>query len=202
MANIVVIDSRLAQDVINYGPSPHQTIVVGETTPMPDMMRQIKDAVDYPRNKIGMLIIAAHGYAERGVDGKTHDGFGMQLCKEDLDMASVHFFRALDGLFESHELGITLLGCGVAAQERVTVAGGESKLGFGEKLCKAIALATSTGVMASSNVQDVAFGKVTQRVKGRIVTVDATDPGPWEGKVWIFKPDGSKTKAVPGSLKS
>ena len=42
----------------------------------------------------------------------------------------------LDGLFESRELGITLLGCRVAAHRVVTGSG--VKMGFGEKLCKAI----------------------------------------------------------------
>jgi hypothetical protein len=194
MINIIAIDRRLAKDVVNFGPSFHETIVVDEMTPMPDLMRQIKNAVDYPSTKIGMLVIAAHGYAERGADGKTHDGFGMQLCKEDLDMASVRFFRALDGLFANHELGITLLGCGVAAQERANMGGGIVKMGFGEHLCKAIAVGTSTGVMASSTVQNVTVGQITARIKGSIESVDVVDPGAWEGNVWIFKPDGSKTK--------
>ncbi len=162
MTNIVAIDRRLASEVVGFGPSIHHTIVVDQNTPMPDMMRQIKSVVDYPRTKIGMLIIAAHGYAEKGADGKAHDGFGMELCKEDLDMQSVRYFRALEGLFESHDLGITLLGCGVAAQERVSMAGGVSKLGFGESLCKAIAVATMTGVMASSDLQKVTSGQLIQ----------------------------------------
>jgi hypothetical protein len=194
MTNIVAVDRRLATNVVGFGPSAHHTIVVDQATPMPDLMRRIKSVVDYPRTKIGMLIIAAHGYAERGADGKAHDGFGMQLCKEDLDMQSVHYFRALEGLFESHDLGITLLGCGVAAQERVSMAGGVSRVGFGERLCKAIAVATVTGVMASSNLQNVTSGQLTQRINGRIETLDTMDPGPWEGNVWIFTPDGTKKR--------
>jgi hypothetical protein len=194
--NIVVIDTRLAQDVVNLKVSSYHLIRVEETTPMPDMMRQIKNVVDYPKKKIDMLTIAAHGYAERARDGTTHDGFGMQLCREDLDMSSVHYFRMLEGLFESRDLGITLLGCGVAAQRRV-VTGGGVKMGFGEKLCKAICAGTSTGVMASTSVQDITAGTITQRRRGRIETVKAFDPGNWEGEVWIFRPDGSRTKTTP-----
>jgi hypothetical protein len=194
--NIVVIDTRLAQDVVNLKASSYHLIRVNQTTLMPDMMRQVKNALDYPKRKIGMLTIAAHGYAETARDGTTHDGFGMQLCKEDLDMNSVHFFRMLDGLFESRELGITLLGCGVAAQRRIMTAAGV-KMGFGEKLCKAICAGTSTGVMASTSVQKISEGTITQRLGGRIETVKAFDPGSWEGEVWIFRPDGSKTKATP-----
>ena len=61
--NIVVIDTRLAQDIVNLKASSYHLIRVDQTTPMPDMMRQIKNAVDYPKKKIGMLTIAAHGYA-------------------------------------------------------------------------------------------------------------------------------------------
>jgi hypothetical protein len=192
--NIVVIDKRLAEDVVNFGAPSHQLIRVDGATPMPNMMRQIRNAVDYPKSKIRMLIIAAHGYAEEAIDKTTHDGFGMQLCQEDLDMNSVHFFRMLDGLFESHELGITLLGCGVAAQKRVMTKNGP-KMGFGEKLCKAICAGTATGVMASTSVQKIFQGQITQRIRDQIETVTALDPGPWEGDVWIFRPDGSKTKA-------
>src|SRR5262245_31808123 len=104
--NIVVIDRRLGDDLVNFGASSHRQISVDQSTLLPDLMRQIKSAVDYPRDKIEMLTIAAHGYAWEGIDGKTRDGFGMQLCKEDLDMQSVHWFRALDGLFQSRDLGI------------------------------------------------------------------------------------------------
>ena len=194
MTNIVAIDRRLSTDVINYGPASHHRILVDETTPMPELMRRIKKAVDYPTSKIGMLIIAAHGYAEEGTDGKAQDGFGMQLCQEDLDMNSVHFFRALDGLFENRDLGITLLGCGVAAQKGVTTKTG-FKVGFGERLCKAMALATATGIMAATAVQSVSVGETTQRINGIVETGVVLDPGAWEGDVWIFRPDGSKTKA-------
>lgn len=152
--------------------------------------------VDYPRNKIGTLMIAAHGYAVTGADGKAHDGFGMQLCKEDLDMNSVHYFRALDGLFESHEPGITLLGCGVAAQERVIMADGGVETGFGHQLCKAIAMATSTGVKASTSLQSGDSGEVTQRIGGNVKSVSVFDPGRWEGDVSLFKPDGTKSKVT------
>jgi hypothetical protein len=191
-----VIDTRLAQDVVNLKQSPYQLIRVDETTPMPDMMRQVKAAVDYPKKKIRMLTIAAHGYAIETPGGTKHDGFGMQLCREDLDLNSVHFFRMLEGLFESRDLGITLLGCGVAAQERVRTGSGV-QMSFGERLCKAICAGTSTGVMASTSVQKIWEGTITQRRRGNIETVKAFDAGEWEGDVWIFRPDGSKTKAKP-----
>lgn len=194
--NIVVIDTRLAEDVVNFGAASHRVINVDGSTPMPYMMRQIKDAAADAKSKIQTLVIAAHGYAEEGIDGKAYDGFGMQLCKEDLDMQSVHFFDVLKGLFESRERGITLLGCGLAAQIRVKTKGGY-KMGFGEDLCRQISRLTDTGVMASTARQEDVEGKVTLRIGGQIKTITAMDPGPWEGDVWIFTPDGSKAKARP-----
>jgi hypothetical protein len=198
--DITVIDTRLAEGFRGYGrPSISETIKVNQTTPLPDLMRKIKAAVDYPRIKIGMLIIGAHGYAEPGVDGALHDGFGMQLCQEDLTMQSVHFFRALEGQFENRDLGITLVGCGVARQERVKTASG-TLMGFGEKLCVAIARATMTGVVASTETHKGYEGKIRRRVGGAVEDTPVFDPGSWEGAVYIFTPDGSKTKAPPGLL--
>ncbi|PYN87610.1 MAG: hypothetical protein DMD87_13025 [Candidatus Rokuibacteriota bacterium] len=197
---VTVIDTRLAEGLQGYGgPSVGDAIKVNASTPMPDMMRQIKAKVDYPRIKIGMLIIAAHGYAERGADGVTHDGFGMQLCREDLDMNSVHYFRALEGQFESRDLGLTLVGCGVARQERVKTRDG-IKMGFGESLCTAIARLTLTGVVASTDLQQGFSGTVRRRVGASIEDTPVFDPGSWEGAVYIFTPDGAKKKAPPGLL--
>src|SRR5262245_34892449 len=112
--DLTVIDSRLARGLLIKGRSaPGKPIEVNDKTPLSELMRQIKASVDYPRIKIGMLLIAAHGYAEEDVKGIAHDGFGMQLCAEDLDMKTVHFFGALEGQFASRDLGLTLLGCGM-----------------------------------------------------------------------------------------
>ena len=196
--DITVIDTRLAQGFRGYGrPSISETIQVNQTTPLPDLMRKIKAAVDYPRIKIGMLIIGAHGYAEPGVDGALHDGFGMQLCQEDLTMQSVHFFRALEGQFESRDLGITL-----GRLRRRPPGAGEDRLGHANgirrKLCVAIARATMTGVVASTETQKGYEGKIRRRVGGSVEDTPVFDPGSWEGAVYIFTPDGAKTKAPPG----
>jgi hypothetical protein len=194
--NITVTDTRLAQRLVNYGASHQRHIQVDAKTSMPELMRKIKESLDYPNNKIAMLIIAAHGYSVTGMDGGHFQGFGMQLCDTGLDIKSVHFFRALDGLFADADLGITLLGCGAAAQSRVITKNGGVEMGFGERLCKAMAQATSTGVMASSDVQRAEFGEITERIKGNVATTQVIDPGGWEGDVWIFKPDGTKIKVT------
>src|SRR5881296_651543 len=174
---VTVIDTRLAEGLQGYGgPSVGDAIKVNASTPMPDMMRQIKAKVDYPRIKIGM-----------------------QICREDLDMNSVHYFRALEGQFESRDLGLTLVGCGVARQERVKTRDG-IKMGFGESLCTAIARLTLTGVVASTDLQQGFSGTVRRRVGASIEDTPAFDPGSWEGAVYIFTPDGAKKKAPPGLL--
>jgi hypothetical protein len=198
--DITVIDTRLADRLEGYGrQSAGNTIKVNGSTPLSDMMRQIKAKVDYPHIKIGMLIIAAHGYAERDVHNATHDGFGMQLCREDLDMKSVYCFGALEGQFASRDLGLTLLGCGVARQELVRTRDG-MKLGFGERLCAAIARLTMTGVVASTDVQKGSPDTVRRRFGASVEDIQIYDPGSWEGSVYIFTPDGAKTKATPGLL--
>lgn len=199
--DVTVIDTRLAEGLLGYGSSSMgETIKVDDKTPLPDLMRKIKATVDYPRTKIGMLIIAAHGYAWKGTDGITHDGFGMQLCREDLDMKSVHYFRALEGQFASRELGLTLVGCGMARQERVKTPSDGTQMGFGESLCSAIAKLTLTGVVASTETQTGVAATMKWRVGGLPQETPVFDPGKWEGDVYIFTPDGAKKKASPGLL--
>ena len=59
--NIVVIDTRLAQGIVNRKASSYHLIRVDATMPVPDMMRQVKSVVDYPQKKIGRLTIALTG---------------------------------------------------------------------------------------------------------------------------------------------
>ena len=163
--NITVIDKRV-HDCLKYpAPAPYHFVVDGKIL-MKHLFEQIKTNVG--RNKITMLTIVAHGYAERGKDGKVYDGFGMVFCKEDLIMETAYNFAMFDGFFASKELGITLLGCGVAAQQRFRAENGETMIGFGESLCKAIAQAASTGVKASTSrqVMDIDKDQVRRNNRG------------------------------------
>lgn len=163
---------------------------------MKHLFQQMKTNVG--RNKITMLSIFAHGYAEPGEDGKLYDGFGMQFCKEDLIMETAYNFAMLDGFFANKELGITLSGCGVTAQQRFRAENGDTMIGFGERLCKGIAQAASTGVKASTSLQVTETDPDQVRRNNRGLPElfrGCTDPGPWEGEVWIFTPDGKKAKA-------
>jgi hypothetical protein len=70
-------------------------------------------------------------------------------------------------------------------------------MGFGEKLWVAIARATMTGMVASTETQKGYEGKLGRgAVEGHV----CLGPGPLGGAVFIFTPDGSKTKAPPGLL--
>ena len=194
--DIIVIDNRLAQDMVGFGPERPETIVVNEHIPMLKMLDKIKTKVNNSiSNQIGMLIIAAHGYSYRGIDGKAYSGFGMQLCQEDLDLKSVHLFSMLKGLFSSKDLGIRLMGCGVAADSKVKTEAG-IQLGFGSRLCRALAEKTGTGVVASSDLQITSFGDVNRRnTRGLSEIIPVANPGCWEGQVWKFSPDGKRKQA-------
>lgn len=194
--NVLVLERRLGDELVNHGSTTHTIIAVDQTTPLMEMMRKIKASVAYPHEKIELLTIAAHGYAEEDTHGKTHDGFGMQLCREDLDMNTVSSFRALDGYFKNRDLGIALLGCGVAEQKTIRTSAGV-KTGFGQRLCRAICMGASVGVMASSSVQHITETTFKQRFGARVDLIKSIDAGAWEGDVWLFKPDGTQRKIRP-----
>ncbi len=194
--DIIVIDNRLAQDMVGFGSYKPTTIVVNQHIPISKLLDNIKIKVENSISKqIGILMIAAHGYSYRGTDGKVYSGFGMQLCQEDLDLKSVHLFGTLKGLFSSKDLGIRLMGCGVAADSKVkTEAGIQS--GFGSRLCRALAESTGTGVVASSDLQITSFGDVNRRNNmGLSEIIPVANPGCWEGKVWKFSHDGKRKQA-------
>jgi hypothetical protein len=71
-------------------------------------------------------------------------------------------------------------------------------MGFGEKLWVAIARATMTGMVASTETQKGYEGKLGRGAGSKDTSV--FDLGSWDGAVYIFTPDGSKTKAPPGLL--
>ena len=197
--NISVIDKRVHHRRCDWGiggPSPDR-LVVDASSGLADILTKIKKAAG--QDKVVMLSILAHGFGQKGADGKMYGGFGVEFCKENINLQTVKQFGVLRGIFASKTLGIELIGCGAAAQYRFKTAAGGWAIGFGWRLCKALAAATQTGVKASSELQDVDLKRYayTIRVRGlpTQVTDTCADPGKWEGQVWIFTPDGRVSKA-------
>ncbi len=107
-------------------------------------------------------------------------------------------FKKLRGHFASkYSVGIEFLGCEAASREPFRYSGKTYKA-FGYAMCRAIARYAETSVMASEAIQ-VTTPIIHSRIErdysaplGR-KSVDymyCENPGPWEGKVYIFYPNG------------
>ncbi|HZU28789.1 MAG TPA: hypothetical protein VFA04_24915 [Bryobacteraceae bacterium] len=100
-------------------------------------------------------------------------GLGMWLCKENLSLQTVGYFRAWMGKVKK----IDLLGCGVA----YITPGLEGKAGDGNLLCMKLAQVTQAYVRASTTEQLYNFRA-------------PIDFGPWEGTVLTYGPSGAVVK--------
>jgi hypothetical protein len=112
-------------------------------------------------------------------------GFGLQLCREGLTLATVHRTRCLDGLVAT----IILYACGPAR----TRPGWEGTSGDGRQLCRELACATGAEVLAAVETQYYLQEPRAGLIK-RLFRVGADDTinfGGWEGELYRFSPDGA-----------
>jgi len=211
------------------GGDPDRRFRVDEDTPLDSFLQSVKSFLKNKSGrdnwfcKIGVLRILAHGYghceytsrdAYRKAQGKCenphrkdvkaiHPGFGIEFCKDDINLETVEKFKSLNGLFYRQDaVGIELVGCGAAREESFFIYPNSTKKehGFGRKLCKKLAEVTGTCVKASeafqkmqidSNEKTYRWGEEVQTVRG------CARWGDFTGQVWIFKPDGKAEKLRP-----
>jgi hypothetical protein len=225
--NLDVLDKRLTSDKIEWycewvkGGDPERRIRVDQDTPLDSFLESVKRLLknkstkDRAAYKIGVLTILAHGYgrceyknAKAYAKGsctikQVHAGFGIKFCKDDINLQTVEKFKLLNGLFKNEDdIGIKLLSCGAAAEERFHVFPNSADVeqGFGKRLCKRLAAVTGTCVMASEAIQEVDIdpNKRTYRWGADVQTVSscARFKG-LIGQVWIFHPNGTADKVSP-----
>jgi hypothetical protein len=212
--DVDVLDTRLTDDGIEWycewtkGGDPNRRILVNGDTPLDGFLEDVKKRLK--GRKLGVLSLLAHGwgqweYADKAMQKKVklHGGFGMEFCKEGLIRETVDRFKALNGLFNSSDMGIKLMGCDVAAEYRFRVApGGSFKDGFGKQLCFKLAEVTQTGIIASDSIQaaEIDSNPRTYRWGNDIRTIKSCVKfGSWEGNVWIFRPNRTSDKYKPDS---
>lgn len=195
---ISIIDKRVHHRLCAWGiaaPGPTR-IVVDSSSVLADVLIKVKNAAG--RGKISLLSITAHGFGRQDAKGRMHGGFGVEFCKDTINLKTVRQFRKLRGMFDNKALGIELVGCAAAGNHRLTTAQGKSVAAFGWRMCKELAGHTLTGVKASTDMQDLDLKRYSyvKRVHGIPTnkTDTCADPGKWEGQVWIFAPNGTVRK--------
>jgi len=184
---IAMIDQRLKPSAsqIQLKTPVHHTIIANAQLPLAKVLSK---AVTWLGNrKIDTLKICAHGVVI--TDPRTHAQlYTIDFCTEGITASSATAFSALKGKFKGTTLpGIELIACGSTdtAQQSSKVL-----IGQGIALCQAMANAAGAVVKASPDVQSV--GEQTLRANPGDPTSMATEvvinPGPWEGRVWYFRP--------------
>jgi hypothetical protein len=146
---------------------------------------------EYARASGGLerLLILCHGLSGPIADPvariSTYDhGFGLALCREKLTFRTVARTRRLNGLIRH----IIVYACGAAR----TRPGYENTRADGRQLCRELAAFSGASVTAAVDTQYYRTGAAGffHRVL-RLGPQDIIDPGPWEGPLYRFNPDGS-----------
>jgi hypothetical protein len=160
-----------------------------------------KVAAEAGNRKIGRLMISCHAYMK---DGKFTIFLGSVGGVEGIRVADVGIFAPLRGKFSNGLRGIELQVCNVGENGSGLTPREAPSVASGAELCQAIANATGTGVIASTEQQPVdclrTSGEYTERVHGLPVTrtvVTVTDcEDTWTGNLWVFTPGGRGAKPL------
>lgn len=122
--------------------------------------------------------LMAHGIVTPLANGKySQGGYGMEFCKEGINLDTLSQFSAWAGLIRQ----IDLFSCGVA----YITPGFEGKKGDGNFLCSRLAQTTKAAVRASTATQTYFLWQYNS---------NHLDFGQWEGTVLTYNPDGSVKK--------
>jgi hypothetical protein len=186
-----VLDTRIGARFKRPRPSD---IIVGSATPLSQVLGWIGDAAGSGR--IARLSICCHGY-ESGVENESMaysrigGGFGLQLGATDLTWRTVSDFSVLAPKFGPGSM-IDIYSC--AAAEDTT--DGTGFTGNGRLLMRELAGYTGAIVRASDAPQTFTQGVVGHGFWGMTfyTEYEGVDFGEWEGAVWLFRPDGSRSR--------
>ena len=190
------MDYRVASKINDRGP---YDVLVTESMSVAGAVSAIVSKIG--SHKVSRLTLISHGYNEI-VEGnevpaysvsvvlpgppdvsqppanfsKVYGGYGLEFGNDDLSMETAPAFGRLDGAFTDGGL-IVVFGCAAAGSgpylnQRLT--------GDGPALMKALARFAGVPVRASDSLQDVKFN----------FYLGTADRGPWNGRTFLFMPDG------------
>ncbi len=180
MPSVLVHDLRLQGDT-PQGMSDVPPIEVDDQYPISALVSEI---INRTSSSISRLLIMCHGYESSSTGSASipaSEGFGLQLCMEDLTLANT---GALAPLYDCVE-DIILYACGPANTHPFA----KNTEGDGKRFCSELAAYTNANVYASDATQSYHNLKYDP---GKLVCETIPiDFGEWEGHVYRFSPDGS-----------
>ncbi|MDB5414991.1 MAG: hypothetical protein JWR10_3326 [Rubritepida sp.] len=191
-----VLDTRIGARFKEPRPSD---IIVGSVTPLSTLMTQITGALGSDR--LGRLSVCCHGYESGVADprvamSRPGGGFGLQLGGDDLTWGTVSAFSSLSGKFANGGM-FDIYACAAAED----TSDGNGFTGNGRLLMRELAGYSGATVRASDSIQNYTAGVVATTFLGIQVGThySGVDFGEWEGNVWLFTPDGARSRdTAPG----
>jgi hypothetical protein len=164
--NVIIHDTRLEGD-----PPTRNNIViqVNQHTPLSSLVQEIANASDRYGSEIRLKIMC-HGFE----DAHGRGGYGLQLCHENLNLASVNQLAPLNGKLSYYTY---IYSCATAD----VAPGHEGIHGDGRMLCSRIASITGNGLFAAD---------ATQVYHHSSLVGMPIDFGAWEGNVLEFNAAG------------
>jgi hypothetical protein len=177
MARIILHDTRLNGKVeAGLG----RVIQVDGNTPLSQALSSVAAAATSSPVE---LVIACHGYMSHEYDRASHaelsGGQGLQLCRESLLLGNVSSVGAWKDLFTR----IWLMACGPAG----------TLVHNSRPFCREFAHYANTIVIASERAQTYHPGTYDS---AQLVSRPVLRFGAWEGRVFLFFPDGTVSDFV------
>jgi hypothetical protein len=183
MYEVILHDERL------NGSTPNWDGVSGFSVSKNDTIERILGWVAAAYRSHGQmeeLGIMAHGYTKTYGPGMVFGGYGVQLGKDEIKMTNVHKWRAVRGMAKR----IIVYACNTAEVDPFAKPFGKGG-GDGRQLCRQLANASDTPVMAAVRSQSYGYG-----VPG-FGHWNEIKFGDWEGPVFLFLPNGTVTNVTP-----
>ncbi len=178
MYEVILHDERLS------GSTPNWDGVSGFSVSQDDTIERILSWVAAAYRSHGQmeeLGIMAHGYVHMYVGGIGYGGYGVQFGKDDIKPHNVHKWQAIRGMAKR----IIVYACNTADVD--PIAKGQAD---GQQLCRQLAAATDTPVLAAVRSQE--YHRSINPNHWREIKF-----GDWEGPVYLFLPNGAVANVTP-----
>jgi hypothetical protein len=152
----------------------HRTYQVNNGTHLSWILRNVAERAQAHRGQTFNLHIIAHGFERPDSSGHMVGGWGINICREGINIHTLRQFERWNGLVNN----IFIYSCSAARIASNATADGD---GDGNFLCYRLAQITGAHVFASTANQVYLHDNTDGR---------GIDVGRWEGRVFAYSPDG------------
>jgi hypothetical protein len=171
--NLILWDDRVRGSRPRRGDRTYQ---VNNGTHLSWILRTVSERAQLHTSQTFNLHIIAHGFERPDSSGSLAGGWGINICREGINIHTVERFSRWNGLIDN----ILIFSCAIANTASNATPHGE---GDGNYLCSRLAQITGAQVFASSSNQS--YHHDTSDGLGISV-------GRFEGSTYVYTPDGNR----------